>query len=79
MTQRLRCYVMQLVVFSSVAVLLSGIGWLTILVCNHPPYQLNLAIPPHVNAKSTSRSWGVNGHTALYPWSRSVSWCLAEG
>jgi len=46
------------------------------------PGQLSLAIPPWVGAMSTSESWGVNGHTARYttsyPWTHSVSWCLAE-
>jgi len=54
-------------------------------VTSHPG-QLSLAIPPWVSATSTSESCGVNRHTARctsmiasYPWSRSVSWCLAEG
>jgi len=52
-------------------------------ITSHPG-QLSLAIPPWVGAMSTSESWGVNRHTArytspIYPWSRSVSWWLAEG
>ena len=51
-------------------------------VTSHPG-QLSLAIPPWVGAMSTSESWEVNSHTtrytiAPYPWSRNVSWCLAE-
>ena len=70
-----------------------GLGWLTVCgqvnhldmyyVTSHPG-QLSLAFPPWVGAMSTSENWEVNGHTARYtiapyPWSRSVSWCLAEG
>jgi len=52
-------------------------------VTSHPG-QLSLAIPPWVDAMSTSESWDVNRHTALctsppYPWSGIVNWCLAEG
>ena len=64
------------------------LGWVTVcgrmnhLGTSHPG-QLSLAIPPWVGAMSTSESWGVNRHTARalspYPWSRSVSRCLAEG
>ena len=40
--------------------------------------QLSLAIPPWVGAMSTSKSWGINKHTARcaspYPWSLSVNW-----
>jgi len=65
------------------------LGWMTVCgkgkpsryVTSHPG-QLSLAIPPWVGAMSTSESWGVNRHTrdklAPYPWSHSVSWCLAE-
>jgi len=46
--------------------------------------QLSLAIRPWVGAMSASGSWDVNRHTArcssaVYPWSGSVNWCLAEG
>jgi len=51
-------------------------------VTSHPG-QLSLAIPPWVGAMSTSESCMQTGTQydalALYPWSRSVNWCLAEG
>ena len=51
------------------------------------PGQLSLypvSILLSVAAKSTSKNCDLNRHTARYilatnPWSRSVSWCLAEG
>jgi len=54
-------------------------------VTSHPG-QLNLAIPALVGTMSTSESWGESWgvhHTphdtlALYLWSHSLSWCLAE-
>jgi len=51
-------------------------------VTSHPG-QLSLAIPPWVGTMNTSESLGVNGTAcdtlAQYPWSGSVSLCLAEG
>ena len=47
------------------------------------PDLLSLVIPLWVGAMSISESWkGVRMHTTRcnspYPWSRGVSWCLAE-
>ena len=43
------------------------------------PGLLSLAIPPWVVAVSSSVSCGVRHTTwSAYPWSCSVSWCLAE-
>jgi len=46
------------------------LGWVTTgkpsrYVTSHPG-QLSLVIPPWVVVTSTSKSWGVNGHTARY-------------
>ena len=61
------------------------LGWVTmfILVCNQQHRSTQPSHPLWVGTVSISISYGINdtppNALAMYLWSHSISWCLAEG